>query len=619
MSGGRLSPALAALILAAAPLVAGPPDRRARAVDVVRDVAYRVAGAQPSSRQRIDFYVPPGQGWPLAVVLHGGDWRSGDRVTAPGGRYDNVARALAERGIAVALVGYRLSDRGPEGTAHPGHASDAAAAVAFARAWLVARGTRPAATHLVGHEAGAHLAALLATNPRFLEAEGLAASSVRGVIGLSGTYRVDPLGASDADVFGIDPTTRLDASPYHQAAERGRAPEPSFLLLVAESERPGLEDEARGLRQRVASAGGEAVVETMPRDHDALVDRIGLPGDRTTERIVAAILDGRRPTATATPTATARPSATPTGTPTPTPTPVDARPPGPPSSGPGGASRPFDALRRAEDSGPGGWAAWWPDAPAPAAPWPVVAFLPDVGRVAADYGAWIEHAARGGAVVVAPADGRSPEAVSVGIEGALRHLSREGIAVDEGWRAYVGHGAGADAAVHLAAGWFRLRLPAPRALLAVAPRRAPGPAWPPLPGRLPGDAMAVLVTLGSVERDPWAEHRAWRAMLGLPGRQRAHLELADDRHGVPALVADADAPLAGGAAAPDALDWRGTWRWLDALVACRREGRWCAHALEDPAVQTDLGRWSDGWPVMAARLGSGPPPAPAVALPSLHR
>lgn len=617
MSGRRL---VAAAIVAGMPLLAGMQARHARAVDVVRDVAYRVEGAEPSARHRIDFYVPPGQGWPLAVVLHGGDWRTGNRVTAPGARYDNIARALAERGIAVALAGYRLSDGGPEGTAHPGHVADAAAAVAFARAWLVARGTRPAATHLVGHEAGAHLAALLATNPRFLEAEGLSAASLRGVIGLSGTYRVDPIGAADADVFGVDPSMRLDASPYHQAAEPGRLPGPSFLLLVAESERPGLEDEARGFRQRVASGGGAAVVEAMPRDHDALVDRIGLPGDRTTERIVAAILDRRVPTSTATPTATSRPSATATAAPTPTPTPADAQPPGPPASGPGGASRPFAALRRAEASGPGGWEAWWPDAPEPPAPWPVVAFMPDaVGRAEPEYGAWIEHTARGGAVVVAPADLRRPEVAAAGIEGALRHLAGEGVAVDSGWRAYVGHGAGADAAVFLAAGWFPLGLPAPRALLAVAPRRAPGAGWPLLPGRLPGDAMAVLVTLGAAERDPWAEHRAWRAMLGLPGRQRAHLELVDDRHGMPALVADATAPLTAGAGVLDALDWRGIWRWLDALVACRREGRWCAHVLEDPLVQVDLGRWSDGRPVGAARLGAGPPPAPAVALPSLRR
>lgn len=619
MRRARAAAAVVAVTLAAAPAWAGIPPR-AQAVDVVRDVAYPVAGAAPSDRHRIDFYVPPGQGWPLAVVLHGGDWRSGDRVASPGGRYDNVARALAERGIAVALAGYRLSDGGPEATAHPGHATDAAAAVAFARAWLVARGTRPGGTHLVGHEAGAHLAALLATNPRFLAAEGLGAGSLRGIVGLSGTYRVDPVGQADAEVFGLDPTLRLDASPYHQAGAGGHVPAP-LLLLVAQSELAGLDDEAHGFARRVAATGGEVVVETMPRDHDALVDRIGLPGDRTTERIVAAILEGRTPTATATATATTRPSATPTGAPTPTSTPADARPPGQPSGGPGGATRPFAAVRDAGDADPGGWAAWWPDAPAPAGPWPVVVFLADAGggHAASDYGAWIEHVARGGYLVVAPSGGGPAEQAAAGVERGLRALAAAGVAAEEGWRAYAGHGTGADVAARLAAGWYALGLPAPRALLAIAPSHAGDPGWGASPGRLPGDAMAVLVTLGSSDRDPLAEDRAWRAMRLLPGRQRAHLALVDDRYGAPALVADAAAPLAAGAGALDALDWRGAWRWLDALLACRREGRWCAHVLEDPAVQVDLGRWSDGWPVGAARLGAGPPAAPALALPSLRR
>lgn len=618
-----LRPAVALLVGVALAVVQGSRPSRGQSVTIVRDLAYRAGEGAVGDRHRLDLYLPPGQGWPLAVLVHGGDWRSGARFTTAGGRYDNVARALADRGIAVALVDHRLTDGGPSSTVHPGHVEDVAAALAFARSWLVARGTRAGETFLVGHESGAHLAALLATNPRFLRAEGLSPNAVRGVIGLSGTYRIDPLSAEDADVFGRDPEMRLDASPYHQVSAQAHAPSARFLLIVASAERPGLEDDARAFRQRIVAVGGDAELDTLPRDHDALVDRIGLPGDVTTDRLVEAILAGRAATATATPTPSIVPSATATTWPTATATAADARPPEAPPNGPGSALRPHDPTRTlVGGTGDSGWQAWWPAGDG-GMPWPVIVFFPDAGRgrSAGDYAGWLDHLAAGGAVVIAPAGaagGVGDPSIQAGkvVERAVDELLAAGVLADRDWRAYVGHGTGADIATRLAAGWYQHGLPAPRALMAIGPRLAGEAVGLARAGRLPGDAMAVLVTLSADDRDRLAEDRVWRAVRALPGRQRALLELHTDGHGRPALVADGRAPLTDGdAGRSDALDWRGTWRWLDALVACRRDGRWCAHVLEDPVVQVDLGRWSDGWPVVAARVGGGVPPAPWVALP----
>jgi len=596
---------------------------RGQTLTILRDLPYRAGAGAATDRQLVDLYLPPGQGWPLALVIHGGDWRSGARHSTPGGRYDNVARALADHGIAVALVGHRLTDGGSSSTAHPGHASDVVAALAFARAFLVARGTRAGETFLVGHEAGAHLAALIATNPRFLVAEGLPADGIRGVIGLSGTYRVDPLGTRDADVFGSDPDARLDASPFYQVGVQAGSPAARFLLVVASQEHPGLADEARAFRQRVGAAGGVASIETSERDHDALVDWIGLSGDRTTARIVEAILDGRAATQTPSPTATTASSATSPATATATATPGDAHPPAAPSSGPGGAARPYAEVRRHFSEGSDGvWNAVWPAGDAPEALWPLIVFFPDAGasRMPLDYDAWLVHLARGGAVVVAPgldplSDDPAADA-SVLLARALADLRSSGVGADVDRRVYAGHGTGADVAMRLAAGWFQRGLPAPRALFAIGPRSAGDLAALARPGRLPGDAMAVLVSLAGGAQDGLSEDRTWRVVSALPGRQRAHLVLRSDGHGQPVLVADGTAPLTDGAFGhQDALDWRGTWRWLDALIACRLAGRWCDHVLEDPSAQLDVGRWSDGVPVTAAGLGGGAPRSPWVALP----
>jgi hypothetical protein len=47
----------------------------------------------------------------------------------------------------------------------------------------------------------------------------------------------------------------------------------------------------------------------------------------------------------------------------------------------------------------------------------------------------------------------------------------------------------------------------------------------------------------------------------------------------------------------DALDWYGTWKLTDALMACAFAGDWCDYALGDTPEQRFMGAWSDGVPV----------------------
>ena len=63
------------------------------------DIAYG-----PDPRQRLDVYVPEGQGpFPVIVFTYGGSWDSGNKTD-----YGFVGRALASRGYVVAIVDYRL-------------------------------------------------------------------------------------------------------------------------------------------------------------------------------------------------------------------------------------------------------------------------------------------------------------------------------------------------------------------------------------------------------------------------------------------------------------------------------------------------------------------------------
>ena len=149
---------------------------------LTRDVAY---GADP--RQRLDLYVPrevrPGAA--LVVHLYGGAWSSGAKED-----YLFVAQALTARGHPVAVADYRLH---PQVT-FPAFVRDGAGAVAAARDALAGIEGRARPVVLMGHSAGAQIAALLALDERYLRGAGVEPCEVvAGLVGLAGPYDFLPL------------------------------------------------------------------------------------------------------------------------------------------------------------------------------------------------------------------------------------------------------------------------------------------------------------------------------------------------------------------------------------------------------------------------------------------
>jgi acetyl esterase/lipase len=153
------------------------PPARAQAS---RDVAY---GAHP--RQKLDLYRPreAGPARPVVIYLYGGSWRSGDRRG-----YAFIGERFSEAGFLAIVADYRLH---PEVT-FPAFVEDAAAVVAWAKANAARLGGDPNRIFVLGHSAGAHSAALLATDPRYLARHGLKPEALAGVIGLAGPYAFYP-------------------------------------------------------------------------------------------------------------------------------------------------------------------------------------------------------------------------------------------------------------------------------------------------------------------------------------------------------------------------------------------------------------------------------------------
>jgi acetyl esterase/lipase len=137
-------------------------------------------------RQRLDVYraldttgAPLGSAAPVVIFVHGGSWQSGSKEA-----YAWVGKALAQMGFVAVLPNYRLM---PD-TRFPAFVDDVARAVAYTKAHAAAWGGDTARVVLMGHSAGAHLAALVAYDARYLAKHGSTPDILGGFVGLSGPY-----------------------------------------------------------------------------------------------------------------------------------------------------------------------------------------------------------------------------------------------------------------------------------------------------------------------------------------------------------------------------------------------------------------------------------------------
>ncbi|MBX3727070.1 MAG: alpha/beta hydrolase [Xanthomonadales bacterium] len=178
----------------------------------------------PGQDLALDLYLPEAGASPpsLVVFFYGGSWQQGERHW-----YAFVGQALARHGLAVAIPDYRKAP-------FPAFMEDAAAAVAWLKAQGSSLGYDPDRIVLMGHSAGAHIAALLATDPQYLARHDLSPSDLRGVIGLAGPYDFLPIRSRPLrEVFGDDPARQRASQPIAHVD----GSEPPFLLLHGRDDR----------------------------------------------------------------------------------------------------------------------------------------------------------------------------------------------------------------------------------------------------------------------------------------------------------------------------------------------------------------------------------------------
>lgn len=112
----------------------------------------------------------------MVVWVHGGGYRIGDKAN----QVADKRRLFNARGWIFVSVNYRLTVAGVPGSAHyPDHFRDVAAAVAWVRRHIGARGGDRTRVALLGHSAGADIVSNVTVNPRWLRERRLSLRAVR--------------------------------------------------------------------------------------------------------------------------------------------------------------------------------------------------------------------------------------------------------------------------------------------------------------------------------------------------------------------------------------------------------------------------------------------------------
>ena len=284
---------------------------RAREPKVRQDIPY----AEPKNEQQtLDVYTPAeGKNHPVVIWIHGGGWHSGDKKDVK-----KKPQAFTDKGFVFVSINYRLQvwtdPHLSPGVTIKQIAEDVAKAIHWTHDHAGEYGGDPNAIFVMGHSAGAQLAALVCTDNRYLKAEKLSLSIIKGCVPVDGdTYdlpmriatvhkRSDKkLAERDKQRFGDEPMQKDLSSITHIAKGKHIPP---FLILHADTENPDSRTtpsgpsaaDTRGQSQRLLQVLKEAGIPAKTyaakgKDHKTLNDDLGTPGDNATKALFE-FLDG---------------------------------------------------------------------------------------------------------------------------------------------------------------------------------------------------------------------------------------------------------------------------------------------------------------------------------------
>jgi acetyl esterase/lipase len=259
------------------------------AQEVKRDIPY----AEPAhERQVLDVYAPKGaKNLPVVFWIHGGGWQTGDKTSV-----QLKPQAFVDQGFVFVSTNYRLLPHVEMETIF----RDIAKSLRWVHEHIAEHGGDPKRVLVMGHSAGAQLAAIVSVDERYLKAEGLSLAMIKGCVPVDGdTFDVPAIietaetrrrvhGLPQAkyghrEKFGNDPAKHRDYSAVtHVAKDKGIPP----FLIMHVAEHPDTTAQAQRFGNVLKEAGVPVTLfggrETT---HNKINADIGLPDDPGTKAL----------------------------------------------------------------------------------------------------------------------------------------------------------------------------------------------------------------------------------------------------------------------------------------------------------------------------------------------
>jgi acetyl esterase/lipase len=261
----------------------------AQAQEVKRDIPY---ANPPKDRQVLDVYSPTqAKGLPVVFWIHGGGWQQGDK-----GGVQIKPQAFNDKGFVFVSTNYRLLPQVDMGTI----VRDIAKSIRWVHEHIAEYGGDPNRLFIMGHSAGAQLAALVCTDDRYLKDEGLSLAIIKGCVPVDGdTFDVPAIietaetrrrvhGQPQAkfghrEKFGNDPAKHRDLSAVTHVA-KGKGIPPFLIMHVADH--PDTTAQAQRLAAVLKDAGIPVrVYGAQASTHNKINADIGLPDDPGTKAL----------------------------------------------------------------------------------------------------------------------------------------------------------------------------------------------------------------------------------------------------------------------------------------------------------------------------------------------
>jgi arylformamidase len=260
-----------------------------RAQEVKRDIPYTEKGHE---RQVLDVSFPKGaKNLPVVFWIHGGGWQTGDKTDV-----QIKPKVFTEQGFVFVSTNYRLLPHVEMGDI----VRDVAKAVRWTHDHITTYGGDPKRLFIMGHSAGAQLAALICTDDRYLKAEQLSLDIVKGCVPVDGdTYDVPAIIATaearwkahglppakfgHREKFGHHPEKHKDFSAVtHVSKDKGIPP---FLLLHVAGH-PDVSAQAVRLGTVLKAAGVPVTVfGSRETTHTRINADLGRPDDPATKAL----------------------------------------------------------------------------------------------------------------------------------------------------------------------------------------------------------------------------------------------------------------------------------------------------------------------------------------------